>query len=102
MLLAAHPSGTCSAHESWPASEHFLLSPPPTCTNPTTCLLQDPGWDAAYSQLQELNGQLVKACVQNPLEYRAVAEAAVLFAARPHDLGLDVQQASDFCARMMG
>ncbi|GAB4824134.1 hypothetical protein N2152v2_011180 [Parachlorella kessleri] len=64
--------------------------------------MKDPGWDGAHSQLQELNGQLVKACVQNPLEYRAVAEAAVLFAARPHDLGLDVQQATEFCARMMG
>jgi hypothetical protein len=64
--------------------------------------LQDPAWDSEYSRLQELNGQLVKACVQNPLEYRAVSEAAVQFAARPHDLGLDAQTAVDFCVRMMG
>ena len=49
-----------------------------------------------------LNGQLVKACVQNPLEYRAVAQSAVAFAARPHDLGLDARQAAEFCTKMMG
>ncbi len=64
--------------------------------------LQDPVWQEAFEGLQGLNSQLVKVCVQNPLEYRAVAEAAVLFAARPHDLGVDAQQAVDFCLKMMG
>lgn len=69
---------------------------------PTGVPLADPAWRAAYDRLQGLNGQLVKACVQNPLEYRAVARAALAFAARPHDLGLDAQQAAEFCVRMMG
>jgi hypothetical protein len=62
----------------------------------------DPVWKAAFDQVQEVSGQLAKSCVQNPLEYRAVAEAAVRMAARPHDLGLDAQQAAEFCVRMMG
>ncbi len=69
---------------------------------PTGVPLADPAWRAAYDQLQGLNGQLVKACVQNPLEYRAVALAALQFAARPHDLGLDAQQAAEFCVKTMG
>ena len=64
--------------------------------------LCDPVWRAAFEQLQGLNGQLVKACVQNPLEYRALAMAALQFAARPHDLGVDTQQAAEFCVKMMG
>ena len=64
--------------------------------------LVDPAWQAAFGRLQEVNGQLAKTCVQNPLEYRAVAKAAVQFAARPHDFGLDAQQAAEFCAKMMG
>lgn len=69
---------------------------------PTGVPLVDPAWRATYDRLQGLNGQLVKACVQNPLEYRAVAQAALAFAARPQDLGLDAQQAAEFCVRMMG
>ena len=49
-----------------------------------------------------MNGQLAKACIQNPLEYRATALAAVQFASRPHDLGIDAQQAVHFCTQMMG
>eukprot|EP00887_Chlorella_sp_A99_P004798 scaffold4.g4798.t1 len=52
--------------------------------------------------LEGLRTGLVKACVQNPLEYRAVARAAVRLAARPHDLGIDAQQVVEFCTRMMG
>lgn len=59
-------------------------------------------WEAAYVQLSELNGQLAKSCVQNPLEYRAIAGAAVAFGSRPHDLGLHTEQAVEFCTRMMG
>lgn len=62
----------------------------------------DPVWKAAFDGLQGVNSQLVKACVQNPLEYRAVAQAAVQFASRPHDLGLDLGQAAEFCMKMMG
>ena len=69
---------------------------------PTGVPLVDPAWRAAHDQLQGLNSQLVKACVQNPLEYRAVALAALQFAARPHDLGLDAQQAAEFCVKTMG
>ena len=65
------------------------------------CFLQDPAWHAAYKQLAELNGQLAKSCVQNPLEYRAVAAAAIAFGARPHDFGLDAEQASEFSTKMM-
>ena len=69
---------------------------------PTGVPLVDPAWRAAFDRLQGLNGQLVKGCVQNPLEYRAVAQAALQLAARPHDLGVDAQQAADFCVKMMG
>ena len=69
---------------------------------PTGVPLVDSAWQAAYERLQGLNSQLVKACVQNPLEYRAVAQAALQFAARPHDLGVDAQQAVEFCVKMMG
>ena len=63
---------------------------------------QDAAWEAAFAQLSELNGQLAKSCIQNPLEYRAVAGAAVAFGSRPHDLGLPAEQAAEFCIRMMG
>ncbi len=63
--------------------------------------MQDPAWHAAYKQLAELNGQLAKSCVQNPLEFRSVAAAAVAFGARPHDFGLDAEQAAEFCTKMM-
>ena len=66
-----------------------------------TCA-QDLVWEAAYTQLSALNGQLAKACVQNPLEYRATASSAVAFASRSHDLGVDVEQATEFCTKMMG
>lgn len=72
------------------------------CKTPTYILLpQDHVWEAAYKQLAELNGQLAKSCVQNPLEFRSVAAAAVAFGARPHDFGLDTDQAVEFCTKMM-
>jgi predicted RNA methylase len=64
--------------------------------------LVDPVWKSAHDTLQQVNSQLVKACVQNPLEYRAVAQAAVQFASRPHDLGLDAGHAAEYCMKMMG
>lgn len=91
----AHLEAACRSalHPSNQRAPTSSARPPPP---------QDPAWEASHASLQELNSQLVKACVQNPLEYRSVAEAAVQFAARPHDLGLDAQQAVDFCVRMMG
>lgn len=76
----------------------------PSASHPcrTGVPLMDPAWKAAYDRLGQFNGELAKACVQNPLEYRATAEAAVQFASRPHDLGVDVQQAVEFCGKMFG
>ena len=48
-----------------------------------------------------MNENLSKATVQNPLEYRATALAAVQIGSRPHDLGLDAEQAAAFCTRYM-
>lgn len=64
--------------------------------------LIDPIWKKVHDTLQSGNSQLVKACVQNPLEFRAAAQSAVAFAARPHDLGLDRAQAIEFCMKLMG
>lgn len=64
--------------------------------------ITDPIWKASHDALQEVNQQLVKACVQNPLEFRAAALAAVQFACRPHDVGLDAAHAAEFCVKMMG
>ena len=64
--------------------------------------LVDPMWKQVHDALEKGNAQLVKACVQNPLEFRAAAQAAVAFAARPHDLGLDPTQAAEFCMKLMG
>jgi len=68
----------------------------------TNVPLVDPAWRTAYDRLQGLNSELVKSVVQNPLEFRAVAQAALQFAARPHDLELDAQQAMEFCVKLMG
>lgn len=64
-------------------------------------LLQDPVWRASYEEMSALNAQLSKAAIQNPMEYRALALAAVQIATRPHDLGVDAEQAAAFCARFM-
>jgi len=64
--------------------------------------LVDPVWKSAHDSLQQINSQLVKSLVQDPLEYRAVAQAAVQFASRPHDLGLDAGHAAEYCMKMMG
>lgn len=44
----------------------------------------------------------MRATVQNPLEYRNLAETALAFGARPADLGMENQAAADFCLRIMG
>jgi hypothetical protein len=95
------------AHDSSTGTSTGYCTPAPAVTvsgqpRRTNVPFIDAAWKAGYEQLQGINGQLSKACVQNPLEYRAVAEAAVRFASRPHDFGLDAQQASEFCVKMMG
>ena len=63
--------------------------------------VQDPIWKRLHDEVSKVNGELTKTVVQNPLEYRAIAMAAVQFGSRPHDLGLDVEQATAFCHRLM-
>ena len=63
--------------------------------------LQDLGWKKVFDDFSHMNEQLTRAVVQNPLEYRAVAMAAVDFGSRPHDLDMDVEQATAFCHRFM-
>ena len=58
-------------------------------------------WQQAHVDITSLTGEIAKSCVQNPLELRAVAHAAVQMAARPYDLGLDAGQAADFCLKLM-
>jgi hypothetical protein len=48
-----------------------------------------------------VNEQLSKAAIQNPMEFRALAMAAVQIGARPHDLCVDPEQAAAFCNRFM-
>ncbi|KAL0046712.1 hypothetical protein WJX82_008116 [Trebouxia sp. C0006] len=64
--------------------------------------LKDPMWSQKHDELLKFNSQLAKCCTQNPLEYREVALAAVQFGSRPHDLGLDTDQAMELCTKMMG
>ena len=46
--------------------------------------------------------QIAPTQVQNPIEFRTMAETAVAAGARPHDLGLDSESGAEFCLRMMG
>tara|TARA_B100000767_G_scaffold257464_2_gene265365 strand:- start:291 stop:464 length:174 start_codon:yes stop_codon:yes gene_type:complete len=46
--------------------------------------------------------QIAPTLVQNPIEFRTMAETAVAAGARPHDLGLDSESGAEFCLRMMG
>ncbi len=64
--------------------------------------MQDPMWSQKHEELLNFNSQLAKCCTQKPLEYRKVALAAVQFGSRPHDLGLDTDQAVELCTKMMG
>ena len=64
--------------------------------------LYDDHWKSTLDRLESFNSQIVKSCVQNPLEYRFVAQSSIQFAARPHQFGLEAAQASEFCNRMMG
>ncbi len=62
---------------------------------------QDPWWKATFDEVGKVNEKISRAAVQNPLEYRATALAAVQIGSRPHDLGLDAEQAASFCTRFM-
>jgi predicted RNA methylase len=64
--------------------------------------LYDNVWKSACDRLQAFNSEIVKSCVQNPLEYRFVSQASIQLAARAHDFRLEASQASEFAARMMG
>lgn len=97
----AHSSSTASIDTDTTNNSSIKLPEEPK-DDTTGVPLYDPVWKAAFDSLQALNSQLVKACVQNPLEYRAVAQSAVRIAARPHDLGVDARQAAEFCTKMMG
>jgi len=59
-------------------------------------------WKTVCDRLESFNSELVKSCVQNPLEYRFVSQSSVQIASRPHDFNLEASQASDFCSRIMG
>ncbi len=63
--------------------------------------MQDPLWKATFEEVGKVNEKLSKGTVQNPLEFRATALAAVQIGSRPHDLGLDAEQAAAFCTRYM-
>ena len=63
--------------------------------------MQDPLWKRIFDEFTAMNGELSKAIIQNPLEYRSVAMAAVDLGSRPHDLDLDVEHAVAFCHRLM-
>jgi hypothetical protein len=62
----------------------------------------DDSWKKFCDRLESFNSELVKSCVQNPLEYRFVSQSSVQFASRPHDFNLEASQASEFCSRIMG
>ena len=59
-------------------------------------------WKAACDRLEAFNSELVKSCVQSPLEYRFVSQSAIQLAARAADFRLEASQASEFASRMMG
>jgi hypothetical protein len=50
----------------------------------------------------QVSNEITRASVQNPLEYRNIAETAVAIGSRPADLGMEAVAASDFCLRVMG
>ena len=63
--------------------------------------LFDPVWHATYQRIEKVNSEIMRATVQNPLEYRNMAETAVAFGSRPADLGMENVAASDFCLRIV-
>ena len=64
--------------------------------------LYDPSWGVQHERVKAVNHRMAPTLVQNPVEFRTIAETAVAAGARPHDLGLDAESGADFCLRMMG
>jgi len=64
--------------------------------------LYDPVWHATLQRMEKVSNEITRASVQNPLEYRNIAETAVAIGSRPADLGMEAVAASDFCLRVMG
>jgi hypothetical protein len=60
----------------------------------------DPVWQSTHDALADLNGRLMKAIVQSPVEHRHAAIAATAMASRPGDVGLDADAAAQFFRRM--
>ena len=58
-------------------------------------------WKAALADANAANAALSRAVAQSPLEYRALACAALHLAARPQDAGVDAAQAVAFATRML-
>ena len=58
-------------------------------------------WKAALEDANAANAALSRAVAQSPLEFRAVACAALHLAARPYDAGVDAAQAAAFATRML-
>ena len=58
-------------------------------------------WKAAHDEMNIMNGQLSKVAIQNPLEYRKLAMAAVQIGSCPQDLEVDPLQAAALCNRFM-
>ena len=64
--------------------------------------LYDPVWHVTYQRMEKVNSDMARDCTQQPLQYRAVAEAGVLMGSRAADLGLEAEAATSFCSKFMG
>lgn len=81
---------------------HTLLTRlPPPSPKPPHIAHQDEAWLASYERWSSYNTELVSAAAQDPLRYRSLAVAAASLAARPHDHGVDAEQAAALCAKLM-
>lgn len=78
-----------------------LSDPCAECPTATEHGVQDPAWEAALASANMANAALARGITQSPLEFRAVACAALRLAARPHDAGVDAAQAAAFAARVL-
>ena len=62
----------------------------------------DPQWKVTYSRMDKINSDMARDSAQQPLQFRKIAEAAVLMGSRPADFGLEAAMAVNFCTRFMG
>ena len=62
----------------------------------------DPQWKVTYSRMDKINSDMARDSAQQPLQFRKIAEAAVLMGSRPADFGLEAATAVNFCTRFMG